>query len=294
VRPRAPRIGGPRAARALLALALVGALAATMTTPASAAVKLSVVKSKPFTVSAGEGDYRFAFEEYEWVECHGSDRALTIGWTDAHAPMALIYSHTWNDDGNLGFGTTRPAKATRVRGVVVCAKGKFKADAKINLRADTVKCSKRQLALGIPIDGGPMLSSPVASRPAGKHAWLTTGEGADASAKAICVAASAFKRVKLVKRKAQFKPGSAKAVVKASCARGTRPISWGYEAGTLPSNELLRPEDIDEVEGMTAPYVAASLPSGARGWALTFRTPDGARARSGTSLALSLVCAKPA
>ena len=45
---------------------------------------------------------------------------------------------------------------------------------------------------------------------------------------------------------------------------------------------------------MTTPYVAASPPNGARGWALTFRTPDGACARSGTSLALHLVCAKPA
>ena len=278
-------------ARALLALAAAGALAATLATAAPAAVKLSVVKSKPFTVSAGDGDYRFAFENYRWVECHGSDRALTIGWTDARAPMALIYSHTWNSDGNLGFGTTRPAKTTRVRGVVVCAKGGFKAKAKI--KAGTLKCSKRQLALGIPIDGGPLLSSSVASRPVGKHAWLTTGQGTGASSKAICVAASAFKRVNLVKRKARFKPGSAKAVVKATCARGTRPISWGYEAGTLPSNEFRLPEDIDGTNVMTSPYVAASLPKGARGWALTFRTPDGAGARSGTSLAIHLVCAKP-
>jgi hypothetical protein len=254
-----------------------------------AAVKLSVVKSKPFPVSSGDDDYRYAFEGYEWIECRGSDRALTIGWTDAHAPMALLYSHTWDSDGNLGLGLTRPAKTTRVRGVVVCAKGRFKAATKTS--AGTVRCSKRQLALGIPIDGGPLLSAPVASRPAGKHGWRTSGQGSRASSKAICVASSAFKRVKLVKRKARFKPGKAATVVKASCARGTRPISWGFEAGTLPANEFRRAEDS---EGMTVPYVAASLPKGARGWALTFRTPDGAAARTGTSLALHLVCAKPA
>ncbi len=277
-----------RPAVLLLALAAVAVLAASLAAAAPAAVKLSVVKSKPSAVAAGNEESVFTFEGYEWVECRGSDRALTIGWTDVRAPMALLYSHTWDSDGNLGLGLTRPAKATRVRGVVVCAKGGFKASSES--ASGTVKCAANQLALGIPIDGGPLLSSPVASVPAGKRAWRTSGQGDSARAKAICVAASAFKQVKLVKRTASFKQGAATAVVKASCAAGARPISWGFEAGTLPSNEFRRP---GSTEGMTVPYVASSLPSGGRGWALSFRTPDGAAAKTSAALALHLVCAKP-
>ena len=275
---------------AITAIFLLGlALACAFASAAPAAVKLSVVKSKPFAISAGNEEARFTGDGYEWIECRGSDRALTIGWTDVKAPMALLYANTWNSDGNLGLGPTRPAKSAKMRGVVVCAKGAFQGTVKE--KAGTVKCSRRQLALGIPVVGGPLLSSPVVSRPSGKSAWTTTGQGSYGDATAICVAASAFKQVKLVKRKASFRSGSATAVVKASCARGTRPISWGYEAGTLPDNEFRRPGGS---EGMTVPYVASSLPSGSAGWALTFRTPDGAGALGSTSLTLHLVCAKPA
>ncbi len=282
------RLGG-RSALVLLTLAAVALLAGSLAAAAPATVKLSVVKSKPFAVSPGNEEARFAADGYEWFECKGSGRALTIGWTDVQAPVALLYAHTWGSDGNLGLAPTRPAKATKMRGVLVCARGAFRGAVKES--NGTVQCSKRQFALGIPISGGPLLSSPVVSRPSGKRAWLTSGQGRYGTAKAICVAASAFKQVKLVKRRASFKPGAKTATVKASCARGARPISWGFEAGTLPDNEFRRPGNS---EGMTVPYVAASLPSGAAGWALTFRTPDSLAAKSSTSLALHLVCAKPA
>lgn len=270
---------------AVLGAGLVAGFAAI---PASAAVKLSLVKTKPETLIGADAETIYSGAKVIWIECPGNSRTLMAGWTNAGAPVHSVFSHGFADTGMLGIGALRPAKTKKIRAIGLCAKGSFAAVAK-EVSGSKVTCSARQLALGMPIDGGPILDAPVASVPVGKRAWSTTGQGEYARSKAICVAASAFKKVKLVKRTARFALGKPSTALSATCARGTRPIAWGFEAGTLDQNALTKPG----YDPMSVPFVAAATPKGARGWALTFATPDGAGARTSTSLALHVTCAQP-
>lgn len=285
------RVRKPKLLRMLaVSAAVFGAslVAGSAAVPASAAVKLSLVKTKPETLIGADAEAIYSGAEVIWIECPGSSRTLMAGWTNAGAPIHSVFSHGFEGTGMLGIGALRPAKTKKIRAIGLCAKGSFAAVAK-EVSGPKVTCSARQLALGMPIDGGPFLDAPVASVPVGKRAWSTTGQGEYARSKALCVAASAFKQVKLVKRTAKFALGKRSTALRASCARGSQPIAWGFEAGTLDQNALTKPG----YDPMSVPFIAAATPKGARGWSLTFATPDGAAARSSTSLALHITCAQP-
>src|SRR5690606_23726900 len=70
-----------------------------------------------------------------------------------------------------------------------------------------VTCSKRQVAIGMPVANAPYYTKNVFSRPIGSRGW-ETNEGIYATAKVLCVAKRSMRAVKTISRRAPFKQGA--------------------------------------------------------------------------------------
>lgn len=278
-------------AAALAALACV-ALAATATTAMAKApkTKLSWTSSKPVTlVGSKQAGFEYSSDQIVWFECRGKATAVMTGWSGPGAPIALIYSHLIETNRTMALAVRRPMSGGRFQGRALCLGGaKVSAEER---SSGTVTCGAKQIAIGVPIDGGPYWTEPVASVPVGARGWVTTGQGTYGRSKVVCVPASAFRKVKRIEQSASFPVGKATASVSATCKGGRRPISWGFEAGVLAQNLW---KSSQSSVSMSVPFIKASLPRGKAGWKLTFATPDGTAAKTTTPLAVHVTCAKPA
>lgn len=269
-------------------LLLAVLLSALLAGSAHAKVELSYVPAKPIKLTgAATPDREYDADGYVWLRCRGRATALMAGWSGARAPIAIIYSHLLEQHRYLGLAVRKPLRNGTIRGRTLCATG-----LRVKIKdspdgAGKVACARSQLAIGVPIDGGPYVDRPVYSRPNGARGWVSDEGG---RTKAICVPARSFRAVKRVRRAASFKVGRSATTVAARCPGKRRPISWGFEAGTLEDNAW---RSVESSTTITSPFIAASQPKGAAGWALTFATPDGAGARGATRLALHLTCAIP-
>lgn len=282
--------------RTLLALSLGALLAALVAVPARAAVTLSYVSAPAAKLTgATSADRQYDSDTIVWLRCRAGAVALMAGWSDARAPVAIIYSHLLAQHRYLGIAVRKPFKTAKVRGGALCAKGvrfSTRTSGYSNQPSSAVKrvaCKRGQLAIGVPIDGGPYWDTAVASKPDGLRGWTSSQTGY-AAAKVICVSARSFRSAKLVRKAATFKAGKATTTVAAKCAGGRRPISWGFEAGLLEGNTW---RSVESTSTMSVPFIAASQPRGRNGWALTFATPDGEAATSTTTVAVHLTCAIP-
>lgn len=278
----------------LLPLALL--LTAVLAAPAQAEVTLSYVRGPPMRLlGAQTPDREYDADTIAWLRCRGRAVPLMAGWTGGRAPVSMVYSHVLESSKQMAIGLRKPFKTTTVRGRLLCATG-VRVTTKTSQavqRAVTVpqrvSCARGQLAIGVPLDGGLFARGPVASKPDGLRGWVNSELGF-ARAKVVCVPARSFGSAALMRKAATFKPGKATATVTARCSGGRKPISWGYEAGTLDGNVW---RSVESAGTMTVPFIAAAYPNGAAGWSLTFATPDGKPATSSTSLALHLTCATP-
>lgn len=275
-------------------LAAVALACAALAAPATAATAktpqttLSWTSAKPVALP-GDREYTYASGETVWLECRGKATAVTAGWSGPAAPIALIYSHLIQTNRTLGLAVRRPLTTGRFKARALCVSG-----AKATTReaaGGTVTCAAKQIAIGVPIDGGPYWTEPVASVPVGTRGWVTTGQGSYGRSKVVCLPAKAFRKVKQVKRTATFPTGKATASVTATCKDGRRPIGWGFEAGVLAANEWTSSQSSASI---SVPFISASLPQGKSGWRLTFATPDGAPAKTSAPLAIHVTCAVPA
>lgn len=273
---------------AILALAACAVL--VVSTTASATTKLSWAKAKPILLAGGESTGSvYSSGSIVWLECPGKATAVVAGWSGPKAPIAIVYSHLVESNRMMGLAVRTPMSGGKFRGRTLCLSGR-----RVTTRESEngpVTCARRQIAIGAPIDGGPYWEEPLVAKPIGARGWLNSGQGKYARSKAICVPAKAFRKVQRIRRSATFPVGKATTTVKATCKRGRRPISWGFEAGPLPQNvwtsQLLAAK-------MAVPLISTSLPTGKAGWRLTFATPDGVGAKTATNLAIHLTCAVPA
>lgn len=280
----------------IVLLPLVLLLAAFLAAPARAEVTLSFVRGPPVRLlGAQTADREYDADTIAWLRCNGRATPLMAGWSGGLAPVSMIYSHVLESSKQMAIGLRKPFKNVTVRGRLLCATGvrvTAKTSPPVNQAVrepQRVSCNRGQLAIGVPLDGGLFGNAPVASKPEGLRGWFNSELGF-ARAKVVCVPARSFGSPALVRKAAGFKRGSATTTVTARCSGGRRPISWGYEAGTLEGNIW---RSVESSGTMTVPFIAAAYPSGSAGWSLTFATPDGLPATSSTSLALHLTCAKP-
>lgn len=278
--------GGRRRA---LALTLAGATALSLGTAGTAsAVTLSTAKARPVQIAGAGPATPYTTAETVWIECPRGGTPLMTGWSGVSAPISIVYSNNLVSSRTLGLGVRRPLEGGTLRATALCAEGPVAARTKES-SSGTVSCSNGQLAIGVPIDGGPYWTRAVASMPVGTRGWRNS-EGGYARAKVICVAASAFRAVKTVTKRASLPAGARSATVTARCAGGSRPIGWGFEAGLLDGNRWSSP---DSGVSNAVPYVASAKASGRAGWSLTFATPDGRRAAAAAPIVLGVTCAAP-
>ena len=108
----------------------------------------------------------------------------------------------------------------------------------------------------------------------------------------MCVSRAAFKRVSTVRATGSFNPGSVTATVSASCKGGRRVLAWGYEASPLAGNTW---RSADTSSARSTPFVGDALPTaGAKGFRVTFRTPDNAPATAAAPVTVFVKCGAPA
>ena len=279
----------PLRLRVALTLCLLLCLGLAGATAASAATKLSWKGVKPVTLQGGErSDTTYVSDGIVWLPCRGRATAVMVGFTGARVPVSMVYSHLVASDRQMAVAVRRPMAGGKFRARALCLSGARVTTA--DREGAPVSCAKRRIAIGVPIDAF-YWSEPVVSKPVGARGWTTTGQGASARSKVICVPEKAFRKVKRIKATARFPAGKATATVRATCKGGRRPISWGFEVGTMADN---RWSSERSSTSMSTPFVYRSMPRGKAGWRLSFATPDGAPARSGgTPLALHLTCAVP-
>lgn len=268
---------------ASIAICALGLFAATQA--GAAKIKLSTVKGDTVKL-LGTKDYTYASDNIVWFTCKGNAKAFMVGWSGPNAPVAIIYSHVFNSDGQMALAQRKPMKSGSFKSFARCASGPIAAKAKS--AQGTVKCSKKQVAIGVPIDSGPYYQGATYSKPVGTRGWTSNEEGYG-GAKVICASKKAFKRANLVKATTAFKPGARTATVTATCKGGRVPISWGFEAGAMEGNAWA-----SDSASIKAPLISKSGPRGKNGWSLTFFTPDGKGAAARTQVGIHVTCAKPA
>lgn len=275
--------------RVALTLALLLCAGLAGSTAASAATKLAWKGAKPLSVQGGAStDTTYISEGIVWLPCKGKATAVMVAFTGARVPVSMVYSHLVASSRQMAVALRRPMAGGKFRARALCLSGARVTTA--DKEGAPVSCARRRIAIGVPIDGF-YWSEPVVSRPVGARGWTTRGQGASARSKVICVPGKAFRKVERIEATARFPAGRATATVRATCKGGRRPISWGFEVGTMADN---RWSSEHSSTSMSTPFVYASTPQGKAGWRISFATPDGAPARSGgTPLALHLTCAVP-
>lgn len=285
-----------RRGRALAAAALV-AIGATGVAAADAAAAVTLKKSKAFAVrapAAATPDRVYDADGAEMsVVCdprRAGSAPLLVGWSGLRSPVGTV---DWSWAGGFGLLRIRPRyalTATTQRPYALCAKG-LPRPRVVTGRGDTVSCG-RSLALGVPFSSTwPYTEQAVYAKPDGPRRWKAR-TGDRSSARALCVAARAFKQVANVRAAARFKVGRVETSVTATCKGGRRPIAWGHEADPMPSNTWQSVETLSI--RLSVPFVSAAQPAGARGWKLTFRTADQLPAQQATKIAVHVTCAVPA
>lgn len=223
------------------------------------------------------------------VSCKVGAVPLAVGWSGV---ATIAPSARYTLDGDRPYVTLdlrRPMTAGTFRANAICAKGKGLGAKLKTASGERVSCGKK-LAIGVPLaTTWPYVELPVTAVPDGPKAFRYV-QPPRGVATAICVNASAFSQVKVVKKTAAFAVGSKTASVSATCAGQRRPIGWGYEAPTMDQNVW---DSSDTTSKLSVPFISASTPSGAKGWKLTFTTPDQLPAKTAATVGLNVTCAVP-
>lgn len=282
-----------RTAARIVTVAVLGA-SALAALPAAAPAKVTLKTVKGFANELQGA--RTAVDVYDVgsdvsVFCGKAGTPLTVGWTDAGALIYSIRDRLSSSNPYFQLEARVPMKTTTIRPYAICAKGPVKAAVKSKPRgAGPVSCGAK-LAIGLPVSSTWPYNDDAAveAKPIGTHKWQTT-DPYSASA-AVCVAASAFGKVKTVRRTASFAAGKTSATVTAKCAGKRRPIGWGYSAPLMAGNTW---ESADTDSAIAVAFVSGSLPKGKQGWSLVFRTPDGKPATAAAQVGIHLTCAVPA
>lgn len=285
---RTPSHRLPRRARLVTLAAALLLPSLGLSAAATAAVSLASTTARPVRIAGAGAATGYTTAESVWVECGAGATPLMLGWSGTRAAISTIYSNNLVSSRTLGVAVRRPLVGGTFRATALCARGPVAARTKESA-SGKVSCSASQLAIGVPIDGGPYWTRAVASIPVGTRGWRND-EGGYARAKVVCVAASAFKDVKVVTARGSLAAGARDGSVSAQCRGGSRPISWGFEVGALPGNTWSSPASSLVV---SVPFVASATAKGRAGWSLTFATPDGKPAVAAVPLALAITCAAP-
>lgn len=275
--------------------ALLCALALLVVAPAATAAGIQLKVTKGFAVDmtaapSPEDEYDVNPGDDPSVFC-GSGAPLAIGWTGAKAPVAgtNVYFSVQN---YANLDPRRPAAAGKLRAVAVCAKGKgLKHSVKIATSGTSVSCGAK-LTLGLAAtESWPYIEQPVAIGPSGANGW-TADAGPRARPAALCVARSAFKKLKTVRAKGTITAGSTSAAVTASCGGDRRVLAWGYDASPLPGNTWA---SADTTSARSVPFVGDAVPlAGAKRFKVTFRTADNLPASADAPVRVNLRCGVPA
>lgn len=287
-----------RAALPYTVIALACALALVVVPGAAAKVRVWVATGQQQAITGSPPGSQDTYHTADGtsMECARNGVPLAAGWSDIKAPMGSVYFNGTPNIRWAGLQVRAGRENVKYRMRAVCATGVGKVVARSapsagrDSVASRVSCPSGRLALGWPIVSGPYWRQAVSSIPVGRRGWLNT-EGGYARAEVLCVRASAFKNVRTVTRNATFAAGTSTADIKADCRRGTRPISWGYEAALMEANGWVSPDNRELT--LRVPFVSAALPSGSRGWSLRFRTPDGQPAVAPAKVGIAVVCATP-
>lgn len=277
-----------------LVLTLAGAAWLAFASAAQADNRIKVSKGYAVEMTAAGSP------ENEYDVNSGSDPAafcgkgvpLTVGWTGATAPVAGTFVRLAGPNTYVELDPRRPKAAGKLRAVAVCATGKrLKPSVKIAQSGTTVSCGAK-LTLGLAAtESWPYIEDAITVGPSGANGW-TAAAGERPRPSALCVARSAFKRVKTVRKTGTFAAGSATASLSVACGGGRRVLAWGYEAAPIAGNTW---RSAESSSGRSVPFVGDATPTaGAKGFKLTFRTPDNAPATAAAPIALSLRCGVPA
>lgn len=263
---------------ALLAFAVpaVAQASITLSTKSNFAVKLPAPTSAVDIYDVGEDATGF---------CKGGF-PIAAGWTGTQTIVSSIVYRT-GDNPYFSLDLRRPMTAGSFKAISLCAKGKGLGATVKTGSGQTVSCGKK-LAIGIPAASTwPYEESPIVAEPNGPKGWRYVQTRGTPSA--VCVNASAFGKVKVVKKTARFAVGSNVVTFSATCPGGRRAIGWGYSADVMDQNVW---ESADTDSKVAVPFVSASMPNGT-GWKLTFTTPDQKAAKTAGSVGLNVTCAVP-
>jgi hypothetical protein len=223
------------------------------------------------------------------VSCKGGGVPLAVGWSGV---ATIVDRATYYLDGDNPYARLelrRPMTAGSFRPLAICAKGKGLGAKVKTSSGERVSCGNK-LPIGVPMDSTwPYSEQPIVAAPDGLKAWHYV-QPPQGRATAICVNAGAFSQVKVVKKTAAFAVGAKTASVSATCAGQRRPVGWGYEAPTMDQNVW---DSLDTTSKRSVPFISASTPSGAKGWKLTFTTPDQLPEKTAATVGLNVTCAVP-
>jgi hypothetical protein len=273
-----------------IGLALGATVAIAAAAPA-AAVTLKTVKGFPTKLDGAVSSDRVYDVEFDVsVFCGGqSGTPIAAGWTDAGVLIHSIDDQYDSVNDYLEISPRLPMKTATIRPWAICAKGAVKATVKTAKGKGPVNCGSK-LAIGMPLSSTWPYNDEraVVSKPVGKHKWSTDAPFSDT--RAVCVAASAFGKVKAIKRTASFAAGRTSAKVSATCPGARRPIAWGYSAPLMTGNTW---ESSESDSALAVPFVSGSAPKGKQGWSLVFRTPDAKPAAAAAQVGIHLTCAVP-
>ncbi len=259
--------------------------------PADAAKpKVSLVKARAVTVIPIEIN-RFAYTDRVYLNCRGNSTPLMVGWSSPSGTVGAVSPYTYGAKSSLQVMMVAPAHKGKFKASVACLNRnlytKTKKGSTSPGEVSRVSCSKRQVAIGMPVNNAPYYTENVFSRPVGSRGW-EANDGYYSSASVFCVAKKSMRAIKTVKSSVPFKAGTATTKVSARCKGGRVPISWGFESDHMPKNEQLGASLM-----VSAPLISQSKRQGRTGWSLTFFTPDGKPAVEQGRVAIHLTCAKP-
>ncbi|HWK26482.1 MAG TPA: hypothetical protein VNS09_07970 [Solirubrobacter sp.] len=278
-----------------LALVLAAAVACLAAAPtADAQTRITVKKGSAVDLTAAgapENEYDVNSGSDPSAFC-GKGVPLTVGWTGATAPVAGTQVYLTGPNTYVELDPRRPKAAGKLRAVAVCATGKgLRPSVKVAQNGTSVSCGAK-LTLGLAAtESWPYIEEPIVVGPSGANGW-TAAAGARPRPTAICVARSAFKNIKTVRRTGTFDAGSATATLSASCGGAGRVLAWGYEAAPIAGNTW---RSAESSSARSVPFVGDATPTaGAKGFKITLRTADNAPATASAPVALSVRCGVPA
>jgi hypothetical protein len=260
----------------------------------AAGVSIAIRKGPAITrVAQPDHDRLYSSDTTETMTavCRRGESAIGAGWSGAGTFVGGAYARPGEKDtrGYVSLDPRETAIAGRTRALAICADTSVGATSRTS-KGTTVNCGAGRLALGVVAPNGtPDESGPAEARATSESTWTSTlGDGQGAIA--VCVKASAFKRVTTVTKTGAFAAGSPTATVTAACTGGRRPIGWGVGLPAMPGNTYKASGTLNK---RVAPFPSTSAPSGASGWKTVFRTADFKPAAAAATVTLQLTCAVP-